>query len=157
MGQTSNGKTPELAVGFRYKVSIQGDGMSESESFSEISGLSVELETESLFAGGENNFAYYLPKQIKNTPLVLKRGLFNKESELLKWIKDVLINGFPKSIKTQDIVIQLMNDQNEPIIIWTLHDAFPVKWDVNGFNSMENKLVVESVTLNYSNFEMEFK
>lgn len=144
------------AVGFRYNLNILGKTDSDEAGFSEISGLSAELETETFNAGGENDLVYHLPKQIKTTPLVLKRGLFNLGSEIVDWVKDTINKGFPEKIQTEDIVIQLMNEKNEPIITWTIHGAYPTKWELNGFNAMENKLAIETITFNYTNFEIEF-
>ncbi|MGM0496629.1 MAG: phage tail protein [Bacteroidota bacterium] len=146
----------EPAVGFRYNVNILGKTDFNEAGFSEISGLSAELETEPFNAGGENDLVYHLPKQIKTTPLVLKRGLFNLGSEILYWVKDTINKGFPEKIQTQDIVILLMNEKNEPIIMWVINDAYPTKWELNGFNAMENKLAIETITFNYTNFEIEF-
>jgi phage tail-like protein len=92
---------------------------------------------------------------VKSTPVVLKRGLFDINSDLLAWIKNILTEGFPGKVEKSDIIIQLKNKPGEPIITWTLHDAFPVKWEISGFNAMENKLMIESVTFNYTYFEME--
>ncbi len=152
----NNENQGEPAVGFRYLLSISGNPDPEESGFSEISGLSAELETESFSAGGENNLLYNLPKQVKTTPLVVKRGMFNLDSALINWVKEVVNEGFPDKIQTEDIIIQLMNEKNEIIITWTLHNAFPTKWEVNGFNAMENKLLIESITFSYTNFEMDF-
>lgn len=152
----NNNNTPEPALAFRYRVSISGVNDADEMGFSEISGLMAELETEQVFAGGENNFVYNLPKQVKSSPLVLKRGFFNSNSSVAQWINDVLANGFSGSVELKRIDIQLVNDQNSPIITWTLHNAYPTKWELSGFNALDNKMVVESITLNYSNFELEF-
>jgi phage tail-like protein len=141
--------------GMHYSVNIPGRHNPDDHGFSEISGLTAELETETYFAGGKNNLAYQLPKQVKSTPVVLKKGMFSLNSGLLNWVKSVISEGFPKSINKSDIIIQLKNSKREPIITWTLHDAFPVKWEIKGFNAMENKLMIESITFSYTYFEME--
>ncbi|PLX24270.1 MAG: phage tail protein [Salinivirgaceae bacterium] len=152
----NNNNAPEPALGFRYRVSISGINDADEMGFSEISGLTSELETEQVFAGGENNFVYNLPKQVKSSPLVLKRGFFNSNSSIAQWINNVLSNGFPGNVEAKDVVIQLINENDDPIISWTLYNTYPTKWEVSGFNAMENKMVVESITLNYSRFELEF-
>jgi phage tail-like protein len=154
-GNSNN--TPSPALSFRYRVSITDINDSGEMGFSEISGLTSELETEQVFAGGENSFVYNLPKQVKSSPLVLKRGFFNSNSGIAQWINNVLSNGFPGNVEAKDVVIELINEHDDSIISWTLHNAFPTKWEVSGFNAMENKIVVESITMNYSRFTIDFR
>ncbi len=156
MANSNDSQQNDPAVGFRYKLSISGKPNSEKAGFSEITGLSAELETESFTAGGENNLLYNLPKQVKTTPLVLKRGLFALDSPIMKWVKEILNEGYPKKITPNDLTIQLMDEKNIAIVTWTIRHAFPTKWEVNGFNAMENKLLIESITFSYTNFEMKF-
>jgi phage tail-like protein len=153
---TSDENRKDPVRGFHYSVNIPNkETGDEAGGFTEISGLTAEMETETYFPGGENNLVYHLPKHVKSTPVVLKRGLFDINSDLLAWIKNILTEGFPEKVEKSDIIIQLKNKPGEPIITWTLHDAFPVKWEISGFNAMENKLMIESVTFNYTYFEME--
>lgn len=148
---------PKPILGFKYIVKILGLDDSNELGFSEMSGLSSELETEQVFAGGENSYAYYLPKQVKCSPLVLKRGFFNSNSSIAQWINDVLSNGFPSGVESKNIVIDLNDETDHTIVSWTLYNAYPTKWEISGFNAMENKMLVESITMNYSRFTIEFR
>ena len=58
-------------------------------SFSEVSGLQIEMETESYREGGVNGFVHTFPKGIKYQPLVLKRGITDLAMTLWNWYKDV--------------------------------------------------------------------
>lgn len=145
------------AVGFRFNLKVSGKPDAEKVGFSEMSGIAAELETEPLFAGGENNLTYSLPKQVKTTPLVLKRGLFNVDSFIVQWVKQVINEGISTGISTRDLIVQLVNQKEEIMITWTLHNAYPVKWEISGFNAMDNKLLIESITFNYTNFVIDFK
>ena len=59
-------------------------------------------------------------------------------------------------MEVKNLEVKLVNNHSTPIITWTLYNAYPTKWEVSGFNAMENKMVVESITLNYSNYTMTF-
>ena len=75
--------------GFHFKVEflgISGTSTDTEQRFQEVSGLSFEIETEELVEGGENRFAYKLPKRAKYPNLVLKRGLL-RGTALLDWLK----------------------------------------------------------------------
>ncbi len=68
-------------VAFYFSVYINGIRRDAGDnSFQEVSGLNVELETEDVAEGGENRFVHNLPKQIKHPKLVLKRGIAEKKS-----------------------------------------------------------------------------
>lgn len=47
----------------------------ESLEFKEVSGLSRDMETETIYEGGSNNMEYKLPKRIKYHNLILKKSL----------------------------------------------------------------------------------
>src|ERR1043165_2837481 len=100
---------------FHFKVEFIGvDGMdSDTEQrFQEVSGLSVEVETEELREGGENRFVYKLPKRAKYPNLVLKRGLLTNTA-ILDWFKSAMNTSFPVVIydfKPADILITLMDE-----------------------------------------------
>ena len=65
---------------------IAGMDKDIEQRFQEVGGLSFEVETEELRAGGENGFCYKLPKRVKYPNLVLKRGLL-KGSALIAWLE----------------------------------------------------------------------
>jgi len=81
---------------FHFKVEFTGvDGANADteQRFQEVSGLSVEVETETLHEGGENRFEYKLPKRAKYPNLVLKRGLL-KGAAFLDWFKSAMNTYF---------------------------------------------------------------
>ncbi|HEY2727542.1 MAG TPA: phage tail protein, partial [Parafilimonas sp.] len=98
---------------FHFKVEFNGvDGANTDteQRFQEVSGLSVEVETETLLEGGENRFEYKLPKRAKYPNLVLKRGLLTNTA-LLNWFKSAMNAYFlavtipPLDFQPSDILI----------------------------------------------------
>ena len=59
------------AIFFELKLDVQGRSVGF---FSEVSGLSGELETLSYNEGGRNDRVHRLPTRMKHPNLVLKRG-----------------------------------------------------------------------------------
>lgn len=145
-------------TGFHFKVEFQGvSGMDKDQEqrFQDVNGLSFEVETENLSEGGENRFDYKLPKKIKYPNLVLKRGLLT-DSALIKWINDAMNTYFTVPIydfKPADILISLLDESDNPVAIWQVIQAYPVKWNVSNFNSNENAIAVETIELAYQYFE----
>lgn len=132
---------------FHFSVSFQD--LAET-SFQEVSGLSSEVEVETVREGGENRFSHQLPKAVGHGKLVVKRGVFPKASPLYKWCEAVLGGCFTQPITTRQVVVSLMDGENEPCMTWTLSNVYPVKWEIGEFNSTKNEVAVESITFCYN-------
>ena len=143
---------------FHFKVELNGVDGADSDSeqrFQEVSGLSVEVETETLGEGGENRFEYKLPKRAKYPNLILKRGLL-KGSAFLDWFKSAMNTYFIVAVydfKPADITITLLDEADEPVAVWNVVQAYPLKWSMSDLRSSENAVVVESMELAYQYFE----
>ncbi len=138
-------------VGFHFKVEFDLSGISENDfRFQEVSGISTELETESIKEGGENRFLHHLPIRAKYNDLVLKRGLLN-DSTLLEWCKDAIEN---LSISPTNVWVTLLNEQQEPLQTYSFVNAWPKKWSISDFNAQESRLVVETLELSYQYFKI---
>lgn len=144
-------------VGFYFRLQI--DGLPDSESdFQEISGLSRSLEMEDVKEGGENRFKHQLPLRIKSEPLILKRGL-KVSSDLTKWCKETLeeFSFFPKDVHLFLLDVESSTaEEHEPLVAWHLTGAFPIKWEVSGFNAMNNDLMIETIQLKYKYFKKTY-
>jgi phage tail-like protein len=148
-------------VGFFFEVIFLGESLDKDSvetRFQSVSGLSSELQTETLKEGGELRFEHILPVRTKYNPLVLKRGLV-KDSKLIKWCMDALVNF---DIRPMDLLVKLLHlkgtnanatPQNiEPLMTWNVVSAWPKKWSVSDFNAEQNSIAIESLELNYSYF-----
>ena len=145
-------------AGFHFKVEIagvNGMGSDTEQRFQEVSGLSFEIETEPLKEGGENRFEYKLPKRAKYPNLVLKRGLL-KGTAFLDWFKSAMNTYFTALVfdfKPADITITLLDEADEPVAIWNVVQAYPLKWSTSDLKATENAVVVETMELAYQYFE----
>lgn len=138
---------------YYYALSFDGISGDKDAGFQEASGLNAEIETEDVLSGGQNQFRYKLPKAVKYTNLVLKRGMMSPNSALTKWCSDTLTKGFAEQITTKGIVLKLLNEKDKPVISWKFANAYPVKWSVSDFKSQENSIVIETLEFAYNSFE----
>ncbi len=132
--------------GFHFNVSfkdIEDDELDHQ--FQSVSGLSVTLETEEFAFGGENRYKHVLPVRSKFSNLVLKRGVL-VNSKIIDWCKEAIENF---EFNPVDLTITLLNENHEPLMTWNVVRAYPVKWEVEEFNSMESKIVAETIELTY--------
>jgi phage tail-like protein len=143
---------------FHFKVEFLGvDGMNNDTEyrFQEVTGLSYEIETEELREGGENRFSYKLPKRTKYPNLILKRGLLS-DTALLAWFKSAANTYYTVVVydfKPADILITLLDESDQPVAIWNVVQAYPLKCATSDFKSTDNSIVVETVEFAYQYFE----
>ena len=139
----------DLPVAFYFQVIMQGSEFS----FREISGLTTELETETITEGGNNDFAFTVPKNVKHTNLVLKRALktFNKDD--VKWLSSFFNGSLTFPIETISITVNLLKHDGEPIYSWNCHNVYPVKWETEPLNSEKNEVLIETLELTYTSME----
>jgi len=146
----TNSGTYYPPVGFHFRVVFSGIGTGEIDSrFQSVSGLNMELETESKKEGGENRYEHVLPVRAKYPILMLKRGLI-KDSELLKkWCSQAFISLL---IQPVDLTVSLLNEVHEPLMTWNVRHAWPRKWSLSELNAEQNALAIETFELQYQYF-----
>lgn len=135
---------------FYFKVIIGMGIVGPDTSFQDVSGISSEMGVEEVTEGGENGFVHKLPKGVKHTNLELKRGIANMASPLVLWCKSVFEGGLNSTIITQPVSVFLLNEYAIPLRAWTFENAFPIKWEVESFNSTKNEVAIEKITLSYN-------
>lgn len=139
-------------VSFHFLVEVLGfSGNSNDVRFTEVSGLSVDLETEEVIEGGENRFVQKYPTRAKYPELVLKRGLL-VDSELLGWIRSCIEDLV---IQPKNVDIKLLNDEHQPLFTWHLVNAYPTKWSVGDLNAANNTVSIETMQLFYQYFTVD--
>jgi phage tail-like protein len=144
---------------FYFSVRVLGAGalvsaMTGSDAaFQEVSGMQAEWGIEEVVEGGENRFVHRLPKPARYSNLVLKRGVVTTSSFLAEWVGQSIGSSLTLPLVPQNLMVTLLNDAGSPIIVWAFANAFPLKWDVGPLNSMDNKILVETLEFSYNYFE----
>ncbi len=138
--------TPPVA--FHFKVVFPT--IDFDTSFEEVSGIGSELETEAVQEGGENRFVHRLPKAVKHQNLVLKRGVADLTSPLVRWCQDVLEGDFVSKVVPCPVSVMLLDEMGLPLRAWSFTDAYPVKWEIDPFGGRKNELAIEKIELGYA-------
>ena len=140
-------------VAFYFKLSFGGVGSLLDASFKEVSGISMEMDTEEITEGGNNRYKHRVPTSTKYPNLVLKRGYVPIASTLISWCEDTFGGGLSTTIKTKTIMVSLLNEYGLPLKSWNFVNAWPVKWSASDLNSMNNEILIETLEFSYSYFE----
>ena len=138
-------------IGFHFMVEFTGISTKQNDhQFQSVTGLTVDLDTEEIAEGGENRFKHKIPVRTKYPNLVLKRGMLI-DSGVIEWCRKALEDF---EFQPVNLTVKLLDEKHEPLISWSIVHAYPVKWDIGGFNAEENKLVIESLELSYNYFKV---
>ncbi|NOQ27988.1 MAG: phage tail protein [Bacteroidales bacterium] len=120
--------------------------------FTEVSGLSVELQTIDYREGS------YLDYQVTKMPgipqysnITLKRGIYKSDNQFFEWLNTVQLN----SIERRELTISLLNESHEPVTTWKVNAAFPTKVEGPTLNSTGNEAAVESIELAHEGLVVE--
>ena len=137
-------------VAFYFKVGFPGATEGLDVSFQEVDGITAKMEVESYHEGGENRFRHNLPMGVSHGNLILKRAIAETDSPLVRWCKNVLEGGMGVSVDPTEVHVKLLDASGTPIRVWSFSNAFPVRWDVEPFNSTKNSVAIETIELSYT-------
>lgn len=139
----------DIPVAFYFQVKIQEGDFA----FKEVSGLSSELETETIIEGGNNDYVHVVPKNVKHSNLVLKRGLKAVNKDDVVWISSFFNGSIRYPITTVSITINLLQKDGTPVYSWNCNNVYPVKWEVESLDSEKNSVLIEILELSYTTIE----
>ncbi|NES69324.1 MAG: phage tail protein [Okeania sp. SIO2D1] len=138
-GYTASKAGHDPYMSYNFAVEIGGVIVA---GFSEVSGLSSEIELESYEEGGLNGYVHKFPKHTTYPNLVLSRGLVNIDLFYI-WYQ-ATSQGL---IQQLNGTILLLNSQQLPVMWWTFKRAYPVKWEGPQFNASNDEIAVERIEL----------
>lgn len=147
---------PELfenpALSHRFSVVFMGGLLSKvlDFRFQKVSGLSTEVQTETLNEGGENLFARRLPTKINYNNLVLERGYV--VGSALNVELNVTFSNF--QFYPSDVLVMLLHEDGYPIGAWNCLNAYPVRWSVSDLDGQSNTVLVDTIELAYTRFQI---
>ncbi|HEX8314848.1 MAG TPA: phage tail protein [Flavisolibacter sp.] len=133
------------------KYHFRVDWGGQQVSFSEVSGLSMEVEVVEYREGSSpSQQAVKIPGLKRFSNLVLKRAVQKNDNEFFNWIKTVGVGA----VDRRDIVISLLNEAHEPVVGWKVRNAWPCKYEVAGLDATANEVLIETLELAHEGFEI---
>lgn len=120
-------------------------------SFTECSGLDVQIDKEVFSEGGVNEQQRVLLKQVKFGEITLKRGITN-DLTFWDWINKILKDG---RAERRNISILVFNQAGETMQAWTLQGAVPVGWKTPTLQADASSVAIEELTLAFEGLQVE--
>lgn len=125
---------------FHFQVEWGG----KSIGFTEASGMTVETEMIEYRHGASPEYhKTRMPGMQKLSNITLKRGTFKGDNEFYQWWNTVALN----TIERRDITISLLNEAHEPVVVWKVKKAWPIKVQTTDLKSDANEVAIETLEI----------
>lgn len=125
---------------FHFQVEWGGTSIG----FTEVSGLDFETEAIEYRHGASKEYhKTKMPGMQKFSNITLKRGTFQSDNEFYAWFNTVKLN----TIERRDITISLLNENHEPVVVWKVKNAWPVKVQSTDLKADGNEVAIETLEL----------
>ena len=146
----ADARTMDPPFSGRFVFEVEGR---EIGAFTEVSGLSVQIEVEDVAEGGQNAFTHKLLGRMKWPNLVLKRGVTNSDA-LFEWLMESSGEGFAKTnrIVGRSGKVSVLNAKGKPVRTWEFTNAKPVRWSGPKLAASARELAVEELEVAHSGF-----
>lgn len=135
-------------VGFSFRV--QWD---ETEiAFTEVSGLTMETEKIEYRQGSDKEHSKKAMPGLKSYgDITMKRGTFPSENDFYEWFNTINLN----KVQRKDLTISLLNEEHEPVVIWKVKNAWPLKVESPDLSADASEVAIESITIAHEGLTIE--
>jgi phage tail-like protein len=140
-------------IGLRFAVWFFAGGVIPNPidiRFQRVSGLSAEVDTESVNEGGQNLYTQRLPRGVKYNNLVLERGMVVGSPLNVEFNVAMSLFKFAAS----NVLVTLLDEGKAPLAAWLFMKAYPVKWSTSDLNATEPGLVIDTMELAYTRMQI---
>jgi phage tail-like protein len=133
---------------FHFRVEWGGTNIG----FSEISGMNIENKIIEYRDGVSPEFSKIkMPGMREYSNITLKRGTFKGDNEFYKWLNTISLN----TVERRDLTISLLNEKHEPVVVWKIHNAFPIKVQSTDLKADGSEVAIEQLDLAHEGLTIE--
>jgi phage tail-like protein len=112
--------------------------------FTEVTGLTQENQAIEYRDGSFPEYSSIkMPGLRKFSNITLKRGIVKADNEFFVWLSTVKLN----KVERRDLVISLLNEEHQPVMVWRVQNAFPVKVEGPQLGASKNEVAIETIEL----------
>lgn len=133
---------------FHFRVEWGGSNIG----FSEVSGLNIENKIIEYRDGISPEYSKIkMPGMREFSNITLKRGVFKGDNEFYKWLNTIALNN----VDRRDLTISLLNEKHEPVVVWKVNNAFPVKIQSTDLKADGSEAAIEQLDLAHEGLTIE--
>ena len=120
--------------------------------FTEVTGLDVSTDMIEYREGSSPEYhKIKMPGMQKFSNITLKRGTFKGDNDFYNWWNTIALN----TIERRNLVISLLNENHEPVVVWKIKNAFPVKMTSTDLKADGNEVAIESIEVAHEGLVVE--
>ncbi len=112
--------------------------------FTEVTGLEVSTDVIEYRDGANPEYSKTkMPGMQKFGNITMKRGTFAHDNQFFAWWNTVALN----TIERRDVTIKLLNEKHEPVVVWKVKNAWPVKVQSTDLKGDGNEVAIETIEI----------
>jgi phage tail-like protein len=92
-----------------------------------------------------------MPGLRKFSNITLKRGIVKGDNQFFTWLSTVRLN----TVERRNVIVSLLNEAHEPVMVWKVMNAFPVKVEGPQLKASGNEVAIESIELAHEGLELQ--
>ena len=124
----------------------------EELGFSEVSGLTQENQVIEYRDGLFREYSSIkMPGLRKFSPIVFKHGIMKGDNKSFQWLSTIKLN----KVERKDLTISLLNEEHQPVMVWKVHNAFPVKVEGPQLKALGNEFAIEGMEVQHEGIEVQ--
>ena len=133
---------------FHFLVHL-GDDMDVK--FLEVSGLGETPVIEYRHGDSKVFYPIKMPGLGKVGNVTMRKGIFANDQKFRQWFSEITMN----TIARRSVVINLLDETGAPKMVWTLHNAWPIKITGTDLKSTGDEVAVETLELAFESLEFK--
>ena len=146
--QQSDNPVANYVTTNRFYVEIDDDIVA---SFSQCSGVSVDIDKQVYMEGGVNDQQRISLGQTRFSDITLKRGTTN-DNTFSEWISELFNDD--EETQRRNVSILTYNQAGDVVKSWKLIGAIPVGWKLPSLEADGNAVAVEELTLAFEGLKI---
>lgn len=137
---------------YNFLIEVQGisDGATARGSFSEITGLGVDIDVIEYRVGTEDITVRKMPGLKKYPNLVCKRGVTG-DATFWNW----LLSALQGDVQRATVRISLLDESRQEVMRWNLRRAWPCAWRGPDLKAMGSEVAIESLELCHEGIDLD--
>jgi phage tail-like protein len=92
-----------------------------------------------------------MPGLRKFNNVTLKRGILKSDFDFAKWLTTIKLN----TVDRRTLIVSLLNEEHQPVMVWKVMNAFPVKVEGPQLKASGNEVAIESIELAHEGLELQ--
>ncbi|MBK7872887.1 MAG: phage tail protein [Saprospiraceae bacterium] len=130
----------------KFYFRVQFSSLNTNIMFQEVSGLDTEAQMIEYRHNDSSVFSTMkMPGLAKFGYLTMKKGIFVNDNTFWDWYNAIRMN----TIQKETVTIQLLDETENPVMTWTLLNAFPTEITGTDLKSDGNEVAIETMEIAY--------